>query len=49
MDIESLIDKIYWIIINHGQRDMRFKLDEIIRYDPAEIKEILLKHKDELI
>jgi len=44
----SLIDKIYWIIVNEGQHDLKFKLDEIIRYDPAEIKEILLKHKDEL-
>ena len=47
--MEELIDKIELILINEGQHDQKFKLGEIITYNPHEVKEILLKYKDELI
>ena len=47
--MEELIDKIELILITEGQHDRKFKLGEIIKYNPHEVKEILLKHKDELI
>ena len=46
--VEDLIDKIHLILVEEGQHDLRFKLGEIIKYSPSEIREILLKHKDEL-
>lgn len=30
-------------LIAHGQRDLRFELGEIIKYDPVEVEEILTK------
>ena len=47
--MEELIKKIELILILEGQHDLKFKLGETIKYAPSEVKEILLKHKDELI
>ena len=49
MDIESIIDKVHSILVEEGQHDPKFKLGEIIKYDPHEVREILLKHKNELV
>ena len=46
--MEELIRKIELILINEGQHDTRFKLGDFIKYTPYEVKEILLKHKDQL-
>ena len=47
--MEELIKKIELILILEGQHDSKFKLGEKIKYAPYEVREILLKHKDELI
>lgn len=49
MDIESIIDKVHNILVEEGQHDPKFKLGEIIKYAPHEVREILLKHKNELV
>lgn len=49
IDIETLIDKVYSILVEEGQHDPKFKLGEIIKYAPHEVREILLKHKNELV
>lgn len=49
MDIESIIDKVHSILVEEGQHDPKFKLGEIIKYAPHEVREILLKHKNELV
>lgn len=49
MEIESLIDKVHSILVEEGQHDPKFKLGEIIKYAPHEVREILLKHKNELV
>ena len=41
MDIDT-IEKIYSYLIEYGQKDNKFKLGDIIQYDPSEIKKILL-------
>ena len=46
--MEELIRKIELILIETGQHDLKFKLGEIIKYNPKEVGEILRKHKDEL-
>lgn len=33
-------------LIAHGQRDLRFELGEIIKYDPFEVEEILTKKSE---
>lgn len=48
-DYEELIRKIELILIMEGQHDKRFKLGETIRYTPYDVKEILQKHKDEIL
>lgn len=49
-DTEKLIRQIELILITEGQHDIsKFKLGEIIKYAPYEVREILLKHKDELL
>ena len=48
--MEEIIEKIELILIHEGQRDKeRFKLGSAIKYEPYEVKRILLKHIDELI
>ena len=49
MDIETLIDKVHGILVEEGQHDPKFKLGEIIKYAPHEVRDILLKHKNELV
>lgn len=49
MDIESIIDKVHSILVEEGQHDPKFKLGEIIKYAPHEVREILIKHKNELV
>lgn len=49
MEIDSLIDKVHSILVEEGQHDPKFKLGEIIKYAPHEVREILLKHKNELV
>lgn len=49
MDLESIIDKVHSILVEEGQHDPKFKLGEIIKYAPHEVREILLKHKNELV
>lgn len=46
--MENLIREIELILIEEGQHDPKFKLGDWIKYTPHEVKEILLKHKDEL-
>ena len=47
--LEELIRKIELILIEEGQHDLRFKLGDIIKYNPHEIVEILRKHAGELL
>lgn len=49
MEIDSLIDKVHSILVEEGQHDPKFKLGEIIKYAPHEVRDILLKHKNELV
>lgn len=47
--MENLIREIELILIEAGQHDKKkFRLGNEIRYAPYEVKEILLKHKNEL-
>ena len=47
-ETEKLIKDIGLILITEGQQDKKFKLGEIIKYNPSEVMDILRKHKDEL-
>ena len=47
-EMEELVKKIELILVEEGQHDKKFRLGEIIKYSPSEVKNILLKHKDEL-
>ena len=47
--LEELIRKIELILIEEGQHDLRFRLGDIIKYNPHEVAEILRKHADELL
>ena len=37
---------MYYILVNHGQKDPRFKFGDTIKYSPSEIKRILLKETE---
>lgn len=46
--MEELIRKIELILIVEGQHDLRFRLGDIIKYNPHEVAEILRKHANGL-
>lgn len=39
-------DDVERILIDYGQSDTRFKLGDIIKYSPTEIKEILIQYRE---
>lgn len=40
------LDELWTILIEHGQRDLQFKLGETIKYDPYEIVRIAKHYLD---
>ena len=40
--LEILADKVESLLVNVGQSDARFKLGETIKYNPREVKQILM-------
>lgn len=44
-----LIDNIFDIIIEHSQKDPKFKFGDRIEYTPSEFINILKEHKNELL
>lgn len=46
---EDLAEKIYWILIEEGQHNLKFPLGSIINYTPDEVRDIIRKHNNELI
>ena len=45
---KDLAEKIYWILIEEGQRNMKFPLGSIITNTPDEVRDIIRKHISEL-
>lgn len=48
MGMNDLAEKIYWILIEEGQHNLNFNLGEKIRNTPAEVRDIIKAHIDEL-
>lgn len=44
----TLPEKIHDILVEEGQKNLKFKLGETIKYDPLEVANIIKKHIDEL-
>jgi len=45
---QDLAEKIYWILIEEGQRNLKFPLGSIITNTPDEVRDIIRKHIEEL-
>lgn len=45
---QDLAEKIYWILIEEGQRDLEKPLGSIITNTPDEVRDIIKKHLNEL-
>lgn len=46
---QTLSEKIYWILIEAGQKKMELKIGDMITFTPTEIRYILRDHEDELV
>ena len=45
---KDLAEKIYWILIEEGQRNLKFPLGSTITNTPDEVRDIVRKHIKEL-
>ena len=45
---KDLAEKIYWILIEEGQHNLKFPLGSIITNTPDEVRDIVRKHIEEL-
>lgn len=45
---KDLAEKIYWILIEEGQHNLKFPLGSIITNTPDEVRDIIRKHINEL-
>ena len=45
---QDLAEKIYWILIEEGQHNLKFPLGGIITNTPDEVRDIIQKHIKEL-
>jgi len=45
---KDLAEKIYWILIEEGQHNLKFPLGSIITNTPDEVRDIVRKHIKEL-
>lgn len=43
----ALPEKIRNVLVDEGQKDLKFKLGEVIKYDPTEVANIIKKHINE--
>ena len=44
--MEEFAEKLYWILIEEGQRNTKLHLGDIIKITPDEVKEIVLRHTE---
>jgi len=47
-DSKDLAEKIYWILIEEGQHNLKFPLGSIITNTPDEVRDIIRKHIKDL-
>ena len=45
---KDLAEKIYWILIEEGQHNLKFPLGSMITNTPGEVRDIVRKHIKEL-
>ena len=45
---KDLAEKIYWILIEEGQHNLKFPLGSIITNTPDEVRDIIRKHIKDL-
>ena len=48
MNVKDLAEKIYWILIEEGQHNLKFPLGSIITNTPDEVRDIIRKHIKDL-
>lgn len=46
---QTLSEKIFWILVDAGQKKMELKIGDMITFTPTEIRYILRDHEDELV
>ncbi len=46
---QTLSEKIFWILVEAGQKKMELKIGDMITFTPTEIRYILRDHEDELV
>lgn len=44
--MEEFAEKLYLILIEEGQHNLKFHLGDIIKNTPNEVKEIVLRHPE---
>lgn len=45
---KDLAEKIYWILVEEGQHNLKFPLGSIITNTPDEVRDIIRKHINEI-
>lgn len=46
---QTLSEKIFWILVDAGQKKMELKIGDMITFTPTEIRYILRDHEEELV